>query len=84
MKKPDPVKNGECVHCHRDVRLTMPIGYIPGWPIVVWIQLCTECRCAVQCSRHWDRYGVPAYHMEHSPDEKRRLVYRQWLANESL
>jgi len=84
MRKPSPKKNAECEQCHRDVALTMPVGFAPGWPMIVWQQLCLQCRTSVQMSRHWDRYCIPAYHLEHSADGDLRDTYRKWLAVESL
>lgn len=82
MKRPDPKKNDHCDMCDKLSPLLMPFGWIPGWPVVTWELLCLDCRTSIQCSRWWNRYGGPAYHMEHSPDPDKRAAYEEWLAVE--
>lgn len=82
MRKPPPKKHAACCQCRRVKPLLMPVGMAPGWPVIVWEHLCLECRTSQQCSRFWDRYYTPAYHLEHSPDQDLRQTYQEWLAKE--
>jgi hypothetical protein len=79
MQKPPPRKNAVCDGCHENAPLLMPVGVMPGWPIVVWEMLCGECRTAMRVSRHWDRHCVPAYILEHSSRREDRERYAEYV-----
>lgn len=81
MQKPKPQKNAECHQCCELKPLLMPFGFVPGWPIVEWEQLCLKCRTSQQCSKHWNRYGLPAYIFEHGRNPDVRKAYFEWLEN---
>jgi len=80
MQKPRPKKRDVCDGCHNHAPLLMPVGIMPGWPIVVWEMLCLECRTTMQVSRHWNRYYVPAYILEHSSRREDRERYAEYVA----
>lgn len=80
MEKPSPKKNARCDGCQEVKPLLMPMGYAPGFPIIVWEHLCMECRTSQQMSRYSSSYYMPAYHLEHSACGVDRAAYQEWLA----
>lgn len=84
MKRPQPRKHSECEHCLRDMPLLMPVALIPGWPIVVWVHLCIDCRLSLQMSKHRDRYCEPGEMWKFHQCESVRQTYDKWLLVEQL
>jgi hypothetical protein len=74
VKRPLPQKHGECLGCGK-FALCMPVPVAPGWPIIVWMQLCLVCRL----NERSDQYGTLGWEMEHSPRASTRAAYHEWL-----
>jgi hypothetical protein len=79
MKRPEPLKHGECDGCLTFTGPLMPVGTAPGWPVIVWERLCLSCRLNMTRSK----YAVMATDIQHSSRAETRSAYSDWLAAEA-
>ena len=76
MQKPQPKKHAECQQCLRTAPLLMPVGFAPGFPVIVWQRLCLRCRLNAVS----DKWAVLASDLQHSKHQNAREAYPEWLA----
>lgn len=76
MQRPEPEKNGECEGCLEDAPLLMPVGFAPGFPVIVWQKLCLRCRMVATS----DEWSTIASDLMHSKHRGAREAYPKWLA----
>lgn len=76
MERPQPKKHAECENCLEHAPLLMPVGFAPGFPVIVWRRMCLKCRL----SERSDRWSILASDLLHSPSEAARNAYNDWLA----
>lgn len=80
MNRPKPKKHALCLKCFEVKPLLMPVGIIPGFPVVVWELLCLQCRMTARCERARNhRHGFYADAYKFSPRKDQRDAYDEWL-----
>jgi len=76
MQRPEPIKHGTCECCDEYAPLLMPVGFAPGFPVIVWLRLCLSCRLSMTS----DKYTLMASDIQHSVRASARDAYVDWLA----
>lgn len=81
MRRPEPKKNALCHGCWHIKPLLMPVGIIPGWPVVIWHLWCVDCR--IQKARYekanCNQHGALAEAWKFSPHKSMRDGYDEFL-----
>lgn len=76
MQKPMPLKYSACEGCDEESLLLMPVGFAPGFPVIVWLRLCLQCRLN-EISNEW---CLMADDIKHHQRPETRAAYPEWLA----
>jgi hypothetical protein len=76
MERPKPLKHAECECCLEDAPLLMPVGFAPGFPLIVWQRMCLACRLTATS----DQYSMAASDIQHGKRPETRAAYSEWLA----
>ena len=75
MHRPNPLKNAECECCLVQAPLLMPVGFAPGWPVIVWQRMCLACRLNTAS----DSTLALATDLQHARRAETRAAYHRWL-----
>ena len=75
MQRPEPLKNAECECCLEPAPLLMPVGFAPGFPVIVWLRMCLKCRL----NERSDKYSMMASDLQHGKRVETREAYDRWL-----
>ena len=75
MERPKPLKHAECESCLEQAPLLMPVGFAPGFPVIVWQRMCLACRMTAT----GDQYSALASDLQHAPKAHTRAAYNKWL-----
>jgi hypothetical protein len=79
MQRPEPKKHDMCEGCLEPATLLMPVGYAPGFPIIVWQRLCLRCRMGATSSQ----WATLETDLKHSKHKSARAAHPVWLAAEA-
>lgn len=82
MKQPKPKKHDYCTMCDEHKPLLIPVSVIPGWPVVMWLYFCFDCRLQHYHNKRDAHFNYNGESWKYSAYKSRRKAYREWLITE--